>query len=143
MYFQSTLLYGSEVWANRDNSMKVKLDEMDRKFWNLLPNGLERPNCLSSMQRAMKKNLSLYFKIKFKLSKTDLKTEFAYTQEATNTRVSSKQELLPPKCRLAMRQKEFVYVTSKLYNQMDIRSRKSRLLTVFENEAELLVRRLF
>ena len=72
MYYQSTLLYASEVWVNSDNATKTKLDAMDRKFWALLPAGLERPNCMTSMQVAMKKNLSLYFKIKYNLSRTKL-----------------------------------------------------------------------
>ena len=143
MYFQSTLLYGSEVWANSDNALKIKLDSMDDKFWALLPNNLVKPDCLTSIQRAMKKNLSLYFKIKYNLSKTSLKTPFKFCQDSANTRGNMMRNLLPPKCRLAMKQKEFVNVTSKLYNKMDLLKRESKLLIVFEREAEKIVRRYF
>ena len=136
MYMQSTLLYASEVWLNIDEATITKLDEVDRKFWKLLPQDQTRPECLSSAQMAIKKNLLMFFKIKHKMAKVTLDSDFEYMQSETHTRLSVKQNLLAPKCRLAMKQKEYVSVTTKLYNLMDPIKRESKLISIYSREAQ-------
>ena len=57
-------------------------------------------------------------------------------QSDTNTRLSQKRDLLLPKSRLAFRQKEYISVTTKLFNHMDPIKRDSKLISVFGREAE-------
>ena len=65
-YYQSSLLYASEVWMNTENATIQKLNDIDDKLWSLLPENATRPDCLSSAQMAIKKNLMLYFISKIK-----------------------------------------------------------------------------
>ena len=113
-YFQSCLLYASEIWLNIDEATINKLDEVDNKFWNLLPKDIVKPNCLTSAQAAVKKNLMFYFKLKHKMATADLDYGFTFMQSDTNTGLSKKRDLLLPKSRLAFRQKEFISVNTKL-----------------------------
>ena len=138
MYMQSALLYSSEIWMNIDSATISKPDEIDRQFWKLLPEGQVRSVCLSSAQMAIKENLMMFFKIKHNMAKTSLDEGFKYMQTATETRLSAKRDLLLPKCKLAMKQKEFVSVTTKLYNQMDAVKRESKLISVFSREAQVV-----
>ena len=136
MYMQSSLLYSSEVWMNLEKATIDKLNEIDSKFWRLLPEGQTRPNCLSSAQLAIKKNLMMFFKIKHKMAIVSFDEDFKFGQNEALTRLSAKRDLLLPKCKLALKQKEFVSVTTKLYNQMDPIKRESKLISVFSNEAQ-------
>ena len=135
-HFQSRLLYASEVWMNIEEATINKLNEIDCKFWSLLPEGVQRPVCLSSAQIAIKKNLIMYFKSKHNLAKLSLDNNFTYVNDEANTRSSLRKDFLMPKCRLAFVKKEFVPVTTKLLNQMDAKKRETKLLSIFYREAE-------
>ena len=118
-YYQSSLLYSSEVWMNIEHATIQKLDDIDHKFWSLLPENAVRPDCLLSAQMAIKNNLMLYFKSKFNLAKISLDHGFKFVNDSANTRSSVRKDLLTPKCRLAFTQKEFVYVNTKLLNTVE------------------------
>ena len=139
-YYQSSLLYASEVWMNTENATIQKLNDIDDKFWSLLPENATRPDCLSSAQMAIKKNLMLYFKSKFNLAKISLDHGFEFMNDESHTRSSVRKDFLAPKCQKAFTQKEFVYVTTKLLNRMDPAKRESKLISVFAREAELMAR---
>ena len=139
-YYQSSLLYSSEVWMNIEHATIQKLNESDDRFWSLLPVGSTRPDCMSSAQMAIKKNLMMYFKSKFNLAKISLDHGFEYVNDSANTRSSVRKDFLAPKCQKAFTQKEFVYVTTKLLNRMDPAKRESKLISVFAREAELMAR---
>ena len=136
IYFQSRLLYSSEIWLNLEDATINKLNDIDEKFWALLPNDIEKPKCLSSAQVAVKKNLMMYFKMRHNLAIVNLDEKFKFMQTVTFTRLSMKKDLLLPKSRLAFRQKEFVSITTKLYNRMDPTKRESKLISVFAREAQ-------
>ena len=139
-YFQSRLLYSSEVWFNLDSATIKKIEHMDEKFWELRPQGMIIPDCLTSVQMAVKKNLLMYFKIRHNLAKVSFDNKFDFLSNQITTRGCEKRDMRQPKCRLALKQKEFVCVTTKLYNQMDTLKRESKLLTVFSKEAERVAR---
>ena len=139
-YFQSRLLYSSEVWLNLDGATINKLERMDERFWALRPNGMVIPDCLTSVQMAVKKNLLMYFKIRHKLAIVSFDNKFEFVRDTIHTRNSEKRNLRPPKCRLVLKQREFVNITTKLYNLMDVSRRESRLYSVFAREAERIAR---
>ena len=141
-YFQSTLLYSSEVWLNLENSTLGKLKRIDDSFWKLLPDGQERPKCYNSIQIAVKKNLMLFFKHKFNLCKTTLEEDFRGFDNL-QTRESLRGDLKPPKSRLSVKTREFVTVTTKLYNLMDHDTRTTRLLPNFERAVNLMIERTY
>ena len=142
-YFQSRLLYSSEVWVNLEDATLNKLNHIDNKFWELLPHNIPRPKCLSSAQLALKKNMMMYFKMRHNMAKVTLDDSFSFMQVDTFTRLSMKKDLKLPKCRLAFKQKEFVANTTKLYNRMDPTKRESKLYSVFEKETLRVVEEHF
>ena len=103
-YFQSTLLYSSEVWLSLECSTLRKLKQIDDSFWKLLPEGQEKPKCYNSIQIAIKKKLVMFFKHKFKLCKS-VQTEDFCGFESLQTRESLKGNLKLPKCRLSVKTK--------------------------------------
>ena len=141
-YFQSSLLYSSEIWLNLESSTLGKLVRIDESFWKLLPENEVKPKCYNSVQVAIKKNLMLYFKHHFKICKTDLTINFSKFGN-TQTRESLRGDLKPPKSRLSVGTREFVTVTTKLYNQMNHEKRTSKLLINFEKEVNRMVEELY
>ena len=141
-YLQSTLLYSSEVWFNLENPTIDKLRRVDESFWELLPNDQEPPVCYNSVQIAVKKNLMLFFKHKFNICRTDLTEEFV-TFETQQTRESLRGDLKLPKSNLSVKTREFVTVTTKLFNMLDPIKRVTRLLPKFERTVNEMIENNF
>ena len=121
------------------DSTLSKLSKIDSDFWALLPKEYEKPNCLTSVQLALKKNLVMYFKLKHRLIKTNFVSDFECASDIHSTRSWSRHDLKIKKCKLQAKRIEFVNITTKLYNLMDPVKRSSKLLTVFEKEATRMV----
>ena len=137
-YFQSTLLYGSEVWLNIEDSTLSKLYNIDDSFWALLPAQYDRPICRNSVQVAVRKNLMLYFKHKYDICKMDLTEDF-YEIEQNLTRNGGRNQLRPPKCRLSVKSREFTSVTTKLFNKLNHEKRKTTLINNFSREVDRMI----
>ena len=134
-YFQSVILYSSEVWVNLQDRMLSKLYNVDSEFWSLLPKSMEKPKCLNSVQLALKTNLMIFFKHKHRLMKTTFASDFSKIGDKYETRANARNDLKTKKCKMQATNNEFVNVTTKLFNLMDPIKRSSKLLTVFEKEA--------
>ena len=142
-YYQSVLLYCSEVWFNLEPATLKKIMHADERFWRLRPYGVQRPNVWNSVQICVKKSLMLYFKYKHRIHVVDLETNFEYVQNATETRSSMRGDLKLPKMRMAMKRNKFVSVTTKIFNLMDSVQRESRLILNYERAVESMIAQEF
>ena len=138
-YYQPTLLYGSEIWINLEVATINKLQAADDSFWDLLPVTAQKPTCRNSMQVAVRKNLMHYFKHKFSICKMSLHEDFKETNILNATRTSEKRDLIAPKSKLSVKTREFVSVTTKLFNKLDAIKRKTTLIGNFSREVDRMI----
>ena len=135
-YFQSVLLYASEVWLNLDYATLNKLDEIDQKFWNLAQDCEIRT--FSSVQLAVMKNLMMLFKIKNKMAIAEFEDDFSESN-ISSTRAATNGGLQMPNIKLALKRNEFITVTSKVFNFLDPEIRKTKNLQRFKTEVRRMV----
>ena len=64
---------------------------------------------------------------------------FEGVQSATDTRASVKNDLKLPKMRLSMKRNEYVSITTKLYNMLNISGRETNLVKNFERTVENMI----